>query len=40
MRGGSWDASPVGLRSADRYKASASNRVSSLGFRVARTLSP
>jgi len=40
MRGGSWDGSPVGLRSAERIWYSGSNRVSSLGFRVGRTLSP
>lgn len=40
VRGGSWDAPPVLLRSAYRYGNSADVRSSNLGFRVGRTLTP
>jgi formylglycine-generating enzyme required for sulfatase activity len=39
-RGGSWDYDPVNLRSAARGSFTADGRVSYLGFRVGRTLSP
>lgn len=39
VRGGSWSASPADIRSASRRWQEAGNRGSSLGFRVARTLS-
>ena len=38
IRGGSWDYSPVWLRSASRFKIAPMNRISSLGFRLSRTL--
>ena len=38
LRGGSWDFSPVALRSADRYGIAASAWVGAVGFRVSRTL--
>ena len=38
LRGGSWSDEPRLLRSADRSGYSTGNRVSDLGFRVARTL--
>ncbi|WP_291201538.1 formylglycine-generating enzyme family protein [Hyphomonas sp.] len=40
IRGGSWGDAPQYLRSAIRYRSDPGNRVSSLGFRVARTLPP
>jgi formylglycine-generating enzyme required for sulfatase activity len=40
IRGGSWDAYPVGLRSALRFWFSADDHGTDLGFRVARTLKP
>ena len=40
VRGGSWNLAPVSLRSADRGRSDTVVRVSSLGFRVARTLTP
>jgi formylglycine-generating enzyme required for sulfatase activity len=40
VRGGSWDFSPLLLRSAFRYRRLADHRASGLGFRVARTLNP
>ena len=39
-RGGSWFIYPRDLRSAIRYRDSASNRYDNLGFRVARTITP
>ena len=38
LRGGSWDLSPIGLRSASRVDFRPDYRSSSFGFRVARTL--
>lgn len=38
VRGGSWGGDPRLLRSADRLEVSTSNRISGLGFRVAKTL--
>ncbi len=38
LRGGSWSSIPRGLRSANRFRSSSGNRLSYLGFRVARTL--
>jgi formylglycine-generating enzyme required for sulfatase activity/serine/threonine protein kinase len=38
VRGGSWDYSPDGLRSANRYDVDPDNRNSYIGFRLARTL--
>ena len=38
LRGGSWGIIPGILRSANRYRYSAGNRVDDAGFRVARTL--
>ena len=40
LRGGSWDDDPVGLRSADRFRRGTGDRLSFLGFRIARTLTP
>ena len=40
LRGGSWSSSPRGLRSASRIGGTSGDRYSSLGFRVARTLTP
>jgi formylglycine-generating enzyme required for sulfatase activity len=40
VRGGSWVASPQVLRSANRNGGTTGDPVSSLGFRVARTLTP
>ena len=40
MRGGSWNSQPVLLRSADRVRTETRSRSVSLGFRVARELSP
>ena len=38
VRGGSWDITPAGLRSANRYYSSRANRVSINGFRLAQDL--
>ena len=40
MRGGSWDSFPESLRSVKRYRNDTGVRNGSLGFRVARTLTP
>ena len=40
IRGGSWDSTPQILRSANRNWVTPENRLSYLGFRVARTLPP
>ena len=40
LRGGSWHVNPRNLRSADRGRYWSGNRVSLIGFRVARTLTP
>ncbi len=40
VRGGSWDSGPQNLRSASRGSDAPANRDSSVGFRLARTLSP
>ena len=40
LRGGSWNYFPRDLRSANRVRDSSGNRSSSVGFRVARTLTP
>ncbi len=40
LRGGSWFASPRNLRSADRFRITATDWSSDLGFRVARTITP
>ena len=40
LRGGSWDARPRDLRSANRYRDTTGNRSDFLGFRIARTLTP
>ena len=40
LRGGSWSLEPGYLRSAHRNRISSGNRISYLGFRVARTLTP
>jgi formylglycine-generating enzyme required for sulfatase activity len=40
LRGGSWNAPPQRCRSAGRYRRDPANRVSNLGFRLARTLTP
>ena len=40
LRGGSWYGEPGVLRSANRYRNSASSRNSINGFRIARTLTP
>ena len=40
LRGGGWDNSPVNLRSASRGRGTTFIQSNSLGFRVARTLSP
>ncbi len=40
LRGGSWFNHPRSLRSADRNRITSGNRDISLGFRVARTLTP
>ena len=40
LRGGSWESSPSALRAAFRVRNSAGDRNSSIGFRVARTLTP
>jgi formylglycine-generating enzyme required for sulfatase activity len=40
VRGGSWNAVPRNLRSASRYRNTTGNRVSDIGFRLARTLNP
>ncbi len=40
LRGGSWFDPPEDLRSASRYRYSASNRSVISGFRIAKTLSP
>ena len=38
VRGGSWDMDLSGVRSANRRSPPTSTRITSLGFRVARTL--
>ena len=38
VRGGSWYNNPDDLRSANRYRDTAVDRVNNVGFRVARTL--
>jgi formylglycine-generating enzyme required for sulfatase activity len=40
LRGGSWDAIPMFLRSANRYGGTAGIRYNRRGFRVARALNP
>ena len=40
LRGGSWSVNPWYLRSAYRSRSSADSRYNSIGFRVARTLTP
>jgi formylglycine-generating enzyme required for sulfatase activity len=40
VRGGSWVNNPQGLRSAIRDRVTTDNRLSGLGFRVGRTLTP
>jgi formylglycine-generating enzyme required for sulfatase activity len=40
LRGGSWLSNPQFLRSANRYGNPSGGRISSLGFRVGRTLTP
>jgi formylglycine-generating enzyme required for sulfatase activity len=40
VRGGSWGNDPEEVRSAVRYRNSRDGRTESLGFRVARTLTP
>ena len=40
MRGGSWKGVPWGLRSANRCRFTAGDRIDFIGFRVARTLTP
>ena len=40
VRGGSWALGPWSLRSANRYGYAAGSRYGSVGFRVARTLTP
>jgi formylglycine-generating enzyme required for sulfatase activity len=40
VRGGSWNNNPENLRSAFRIRLATVNRVSYLGFRVGRTLTP
>ena len=40
LRGGSWYSNPGNLRSANRYRHLTGNRNNSIGFRVARTLTP
>jgi formylglycine-generating enzyme required for sulfatase activity len=40
IRGGCWSADPQFLRSADRLWDTSVDRGNSLGFRVARTLTP
>ena len=40
VRGGSWSYNPQNLRSADRLRVTTDGRVSILGFRVGRTLTP
>jgi formylglycine-generating enzyme required for sulfatase activity len=40
LRGGSWYINPRSLRFAIRYRFTADYRINSLGFRVARTLTP
>ena len=40
LRGGSWGGNPRDLRAAGRFRSSAGIRFISLGFRVARTLTP
>ena len=40
LRGGSWYELPWYLRSANRHRNSAGNRLNQLGFRIARTLTP
>ncbi|NBB71307.1 MAG: SUMF1/EgtB/PvdO family nonheme iron enzyme [Alphaproteobacteria bacterium] len=40
VRGGSWNFLPEDLRSADRLRLKRDNRIFTLGFRVARTLTP
>ena len=40
LRGGSWDYLPGMLRSAFRFRVNSGNRYFSVGFRVARTLTP
>ena len=40
LRGGSWNSSSAGLRSAFRYGGTSTDRTDLLGFRVIRTLAP
>ena len=40
LRGGSWLSEPRDLRSASRVGGNTGNRISNIGFRVARTLTP
>ena len=40
LRGGSWDNHPRALRAAHRFFSTASNRFNTVGFRLARTLTP
>jgi formylglycine-generating enzyme required for sulfatase activity len=40
VRGGSWGNDPQDLRAAQRFRSATDNRVSGIGFRLARTLNP
>ena len=40
LRGGAWDGEPPSLRAAARVWSTAGNRIATVGFRVARDLSP
>jgi len=40
VRGGSWYDGPSDLRSANRFSYVAAVRISGIGFRLARTLTP
>lgn len=40
LRGGSWFSEPSHLRAAYRYRTDTDDRISNIGFRVARTLAP
>jgi len=40
LRGGSWNSYPLILRAASRYWGTPDDRISNLGFRVARTVNP